>query len=222
MLQEEQCLCDCHSWNVREKPTGHKLVESTFFQCHLSMYCDVESVWEIGDLRVTLKLPYGLGRGEGREPRAPQNTTQPCRTASWHNAHLTQKPAAPMCRRKHRTPGDRISMHCARPNTGVASVRWDKDIPALTRTILGQLCAAPWVSRSRTAATEPGLTPRISSGAAMQCFRPLRQSGGTFENTSYLQRYIHYKTKTSYWRVNLSTAIHLVSHPLLRDLLITK
>jgi hypothetical protein len=35
-----------------------------------------------------------------------------------------------MCRRKHRTPGDLVSVHCARPATGVASVRWDKDILA--------------------------------------------------------------------------------------------
>ena len=31
---------------------------------------------------------------------------------------------------------------------------------------MGQLCAAPWVSRSRPAATETGLEPRISSGTA--------------------------------------------------------
>jgi hypothetical protein len=34
-----------------------------------------------------------------------------------------------MCRRKHRAPGDLVSMHCAQPATGVASARWDKDIP---------------------------------------------------------------------------------------------
>uniref|UniRef100_A0A4W5MZ02 Dachsous cadherin-related 1a n=1 Tax=Hucho hucho TaxID=62062 RepID=A0A4W5MZ02_9TELE len=45
---------------------------------------------------------------------------------------LARKPAAPMCRRKHRAPGDRVSVHCARPATGVASARWDKDIPANT------------------------------------------------------------------------------------------
>ena len=37
-----------------------------------------------------------------------------------------------MCRRKHRTPGDSVSVHCAQPATGVASARWDKDNPPLT------------------------------------------------------------------------------------------
>ena len=36
--------------------------------------------------------------------------------------------------------------------------------PSLTRTTLGQLCVAPWTSRSRP--------------AAMQCLRPLRHPGG--------------------------------------------
>ena len=31
--------------------------------------------------------------------------------------------------------------------------------PPLTQTTMGQLCAAPWVSWSRPAATEPGLEP---------------------------------------------------------------
>ena len=53
---------------------------------------------------------------------------------------------------------------CAQPATGVARARWDKDIPArpnppLTRAPLGQSCAASWVSRSRPAATQPGLEP---------------------------------------------------------------
>jgi hypothetical protein len=78
----------------------------------------------------SLQLPYGLGSGEGREQCVLRNTTQRSRTASWHNAHLTRHPAAPTCRRKHCTPGDRVGVHCARPATGVASARWDKDIPA--------------------------------------------------------------------------------------------
>jgi hypothetical protein len=84
---------------------------------------------------------------------------------------------APMCRRKHHTPGDCVSMHCTRPATGVAGAQWDKDIPPLTRTTLGQLCAAPWVFRSWPA----GFEPRISNGTdstVMQCLRPLRHSGG--------------------------------------------
>ena len=35
--------------------------------------------------------------------------TQPTQ-ASWHNAPPTRKTAAPMCRRKHRTPGDLVSV----------------------------------------------------------------------------------------------------------------
>ena len=53
--------------------------------------------------------------------------------------------------------------------------------PSITRTTLGQLCVAPWTSRSQPAATEPGLKPRVSGGtasAAMQCLRPLRHPGG--------------------------------------------
>jgi hypothetical protein len=78
----------------------------------------------------SLQLQYGLGRGEGRKPCVLWNTTQPSRTASWHNSHPTRKLATPMCRRKHHTPGDLVSVHCAWPDTGVASARWDKDIPA--------------------------------------------------------------------------------------------
>jgi hypothetical protein len=52
--------------------------------------------------------------------------------------------------------------------------------PSLTRTTLCQLCIAPWAPRSRLAATEPGLEPRISGGTAwwlcqfgstLMCFR---------------------------------------------------
>ena len=78
----------------------------------------------------SLQLPYGLRRGEGREPCVLRNTTLPSRTASCHNAHLTRKPAAPMWRKKHCTPGDHVRVHRARPATRVASARWDKDIPA--------------------------------------------------------------------------------------------
>jgi hypothetical protein len=110
------------------------------------------------------QLRYRLGGGEGREPYVLRNTTQPSRTTSWHTARLNRKPAAPMCWRKHRTTGDQSQRACAWPTTGVATVRWDKDIPVipnspLTRTTLGQLCAASLVSRSRPAATQPGIEP---------------------------------------------------------------
>ena len=41
--------------------------------------------------------------------------------------------------------------------------------PTLIRTTLGQLCTAPWASRSRPAVTEPGLEPRVSGGTASTC-----------------------------------------------------
>ena len=43
--------------------------------------------------------PVRTRRGEGREPCVLRNTTQPSRTASSHNAHLTWMPATPMCPR---------------------------------------------------------------------------------------------------------------------------
>jgi hypothetical protein len=81
-------------------------------------------------LVVTVLSHHCNSRTDSGEMYILRNTTQPSRTASWHNAHLTRKPAAPMCRRKHRAPGDCDSMHCARPATGFASAQWDKDIPA--------------------------------------------------------------------------------------------
>ena len=53
--------------------------------------------------------------------------------------------------------------------------------PSLTRTTLGQLCAAPWAARARPAAIEPGLEPRLSGGTAsiaMQFLSPLCHPGG--------------------------------------------
>ena len=75
------------------------------------------------------------------------------------------KPAAPMCRRKHRTPSDLISLHCARAATGVATETRISlpTTPYLTR----------WTSRSRPAATEPGLEPTVSGD-----LRPLCHPGG--------------------------------------------
>ena len=37
---------------------------------------------------------------------------------------------SPMCRRKHRAPGSRVSVRRAQPATGVARAQWAKDIPA--------------------------------------------------------------------------------------------
>jgi hypothetical protein len=110
----------------------------------------------------SLQLQYGLGRGEGREPCVLHNTTQPSRTASWHNARLTRKQVTPMCQRKH-TVHLAIWSACTAPGPPQESLERDgtrTSLPAkhsLTRTTLGQLCPVPWVSRSWPAATEPGL-----------------------------------------------------------------
>ena len=44
--------------------------------------------------------------------------------------------------------------------------------PSLSRTMLGQLCTSPCASRSRPAAREPGLKPRISGGTAITAMHP--------------------------------------------------
>ena len=43
----------CGGSRVRSALTGHKLVESTLFQCNLSAYCDVESTL---DLKKVIKV----------------------------------------------------------------------------------------------------------------------------------------------------------------------
>jgi hypothetical protein len=99
-----------------------------------------------------------------------------------------------MCQRKHRTPGKRVSVHCARPATGVHNGT-RTSLPAKPSPnpddagpIVRQL-----VSQLRPAATEPGLEPRISSGTAMQCLRPLHHSGGLRQIYIFFQiLYLHY------------------------------
>jgi hypothetical protein len=56
-----------------------------------------------------------------------------------------------MCRKKHHTPDDCVSMHCALPATGVARARWDKDNPD-DQTLPGERwanCAPPHGSPGR-------------------------------------------------------------------------
>ena len=112
----------------------NKDISFSFFCIFIPFYSPI-SWYPIGrsySLVSSLQLPYGLGGGKGRESCILQNTTQPSRTAAWHNAHPTRKPAAPMCRRKHRTPGNRVSVHCARP----ATVGWPVGI-SLSHRALG-------------------------------------------------------------------------------------
>jgi hypothetical protein len=61
----------------------------------------------------SLELLYGLRRGDCWEPCVLRNTTQTSRTMT--QCPSNPKPAAPMYRRKDRTPGDRVSVHCPGP-----------------------------------------------------------------------------------------------------------
>ena len=47
---------------------------------------------------------------KGQKPWVPCSTTQHS-LAFCHNARLTRKPAPPMCRRKHSTPGNHACVH---------------------------------------------------------------------------------------------------------------
>jgi hypothetical protein len=63
-----------------------------------------------------------------------------------------------------------VSVHCARPATGAAGARRDKDIPT-GQTLPNPDDARPIVrhptdTRSLPAATEPGLEPRVSGDTA--------------------------------------------------------
>jgi hypothetical protein len=97
--------------------------------------------------------------GEVKVKSRASSKTQP------RQARLTQKPAAPMCRRKHCTPGNRVSLHAPGPahhrslQSAIGQGHPGRPNPPLTRMTLGQLCVASWVSRSRPAATQPGIEP---------------------------------------------------------------
>ena len=68
----------------------------------------------------------------------------------------------------HRTPSNLVSVHCARPATGVTSVRRDKDIPA-GQTLPTPDDARPIVCRlmGLPVVTEPGRESRVSGGTAL-------------------------------------------------------
>ena len=101
-----------------------------------------------------LQLPYGLGRGKGRAPCIPRKTTPPSCTASWQNARLTRKPAAPMCWRKHCPPGDRVSVHVPSHNLD--------DARPVVRLLVPDGCDT---ARYQTRICSSGASP------AMQCLR---------------------------------------------------
>ena len=48
---------------------------------------------------------------------------------------------------------------------------------ALTRAVLGQLCATLWDSQSQPVVKQPGIKPGSVVMPEMQCPRPLRHSG---------------------------------------------
>ena len=104
-------------------------------------------------LVTSLKLLYGLGRGEGRESCIRRNMTIPSHTASWHTARLSLKPAAPMCRRKHCITGNRVIMQAAGPprksleRDGTRTSRPAKPFP--NPDDAGANCASPHGSPSR-------------------------------------------------------------------------
>jgi hypothetical protein len=94
----------------------------------------------------SLQLPYGLGRGKGREPCVlKHNPAKP-------HCFLTQCPLNPeaSC-----TNVSEETLYTWQPCQG--QVHSCRPNPPPTWTTLGQLCAAPWVSRSQLTATEPGL-----------------------------------------------------------------
>ena len=103
----------------------------------------------------SLQLPYRLRRGT-RHPK--HNPTKP-------HCFLTQRTSNPEARHTNVSeetqytwrPGQR-ALRPARQCTKRQGYPCRPN-PPLTRTMLGQLRAAPWVSRSWPAATEPKLKP---------------------------------------------------------------
>ena len=93
---------------------------------------------------LTLLITTSSGVAKVESHASPE--TQPSRTAFWHNARVTWKQATPMCRRKHRTPGDRISVHVPGPPQESLSAMGQghpcQPNPPLTRTTLAN-CAQP-------------------------------------------------------------------------------
>ena len=137
-------------------------------------------------LVVVTVLPHRCNsRTDSGEAKVESHTspeTQPNQAASWHNAHPTRKPAAPMCQRKHRKPSDLVSVHCAQPATGVASARLDKDIPAgpAGQTLHSPDDAVPIMRRpmSLPVAAGCGRAWAWTQSLWWHSLRPLRHPGG--------------------------------------------
>jgi hypothetical protein len=128
----------------------------------------------------SLQLPYGLGRGEGREPCGLRNTTRPSRTAPLHNACLTQN-------QPHQCVGGN-TVHMATVSACIApGPPQESLVHNKTRTSLpakpspnpddaGPIVRRP-MSLHVVAGCDRAWTRTISSGTAstaMQYLRPLR------------------------------------------------
>ena len=130
----------------------------------------------------SLQLPYGLGRGKHREPCILRNTTLPSRTASWHTARLTLKPATPNV--SEETPYSwRLKSACMRPACHKESlVRYGTRTSRPAKPSLNPDNAGPIVCRLMVLLVAAGCdTARVrtrvcrdASSSAMQCFKPLR------------------------------------------------
>ena len=154
---------------------------AVFFFTPFSWYPIVSSYYLVS----SLQLPYGLMREPCIESHA-SSETQPNQATLLLNTARLQPGSQP-----HQCVGGNTVhlvtwLACTAPGPPQELLVRDETRislpakPSLTRTTLGQLCVAPWTSRSRSAATEPGLEPRVSGGTAMQCPRPLRHPGGPY------------------------------------------
>ena len=149
---------------------------------HTQFFCHIHLVVTVLSHRCNFRMASGNMKVESR---ASSNTTPPNYTASWHNAHLSRMPAAPMCRRKQRTPGDLVSVHAPSPpqeslqRNGRRTSRPAKASPNLDNAgpIVRRLMGLPVVASCNTDRYRTSICSNAVC-AVMQCLRPLCYSGG--------------------------------------------
>ena len=150
------------------------------FISFLPQFCDIQLVVTVLCHRCNSRTDSGEAKVESHA----SSETQPNQAALLLDTMpTTQKPAAPICRRKHRTPGDRVCVHCA-PQESLVCDETRISVPAKLSPNPGDTGQIVRCNMGLPAATEPGLEHRISSGTAstaVQCLRPLRPSGGHFQ-----------------------------------------
>ena len=100
-------LCRQHLGAASWVEKSYLVVMLVFFCCSFYPFSSPISSYPID----SCKSRTNSGRGEGWEPCVLRNTTLPS-----HTTRLTQKAAAPTCRRKHRTTGDHVSVHASGPH----------------------------------------------------------------------------------------------------------